>query len=104
MGSERKTNMPIIKGSNSVSAISVIICCFGMLKLAGKYSVISSDKISGVVTRQASVVIAVTAIDKALLPRAMWVKIFDVVPPGIAAINAIPIATPPTMPVERINI
>ncbi len=70
-----------------------------MLKSAGKYSVMRKPRISGVVTRQASVVMPVIEMDKGILPLAKYVKIFEVVPPGIDAIRAMPIATPAVTPV-----
>ena len=44
-----------------------------------------------------NVVMGVIEIDKAALPRAKKVKILDAVPPGMAAISAIPTATPAFM-------
>ena len=46
------------------------------------------------VTRQATEVNAVMLIDRGTLPRAIKVKILEEVPPGMAAIMAIPIIIP----------
>ena len=69
----------------------------GIEKLLGIKSAIKKLSITGVVTKQANDVKAVMLIDRGILPLAKRVKIFDVAPPGIAAI----IAMPMTMPGER---
>ena len=86
--------MPSTSGSNKISAISSAVEAAGILKSAGICSDIRNPNTMGVVTKHATVVTPVSAMDKAIWPRPKNVNTFDIVPPGLAAHRARPIALP----------
>ena len=102
-GKRRRNAIPSNSGNSRQRPISMAILRVGMAKLAGIYSAIKKSNINGVVTRQATEVSAVMLMDRGTLPRAIKVKIFDEVPPGMAAIMAIPIIIPEGRSVKTIK-